>query len=318
VIITGVEPMTELRIPLLNATTTKKQGFDSGLYVRPATESERARWSVDPFIRDVVPHRVLPKIRAVLVCTDIDHSDESDAFYEDLLVWFGLASLSTGRLVEASFSEEWTRANDGTEDVSPDGGKRFGPPRYLRLSLPVAEAPPWNEAISLDGVADKIKPQLPMFRSERPFAGTFRFALARWFFSLNKYRRTLEDVVIDLSIALESLFVLDTEKEAVGLLFRKRITRFWWGDEGTKKQQNDLKNKIFDVYDVRSRIVHGSIVNRERLKVAHNILDQLVREVLTDFVMGKLDDFDPTSYWMPPYRESCMEHICVGSSCVIR
>ena len=59
-------------------------------------------------------------------------------------------------------------------------------------------------------------------------------------FSLNKYRRTLEDVVIDLSIALESLFVLDTEKEAVGLLFRKRITRFWWGDEGTKKQQNDL------------------------------------------------------------------------------
>lgn len=208
----------ELRIPLLNATASGTQDFGSGLTVRAATKSERSKWSEDPFIRDVVPHRVLPEIGAVLVCSGVNHSDETDPFWEDLLVWFGLASLWTGRAIEASFCEEWFPGDNAGEDAAPDEGQRFGPPRYLTLSLPVSEAPPWNHAVSLDGIAEKMKGQIPIFRSERPFAGTFRFALARWFWSLNKKRRTLEDVVIDLSIALESLFVLETERRG-----RRRI-----------------------------------------------------------------------------------------------
>ncbi|HEV2737316.1 MAG TPA: hypothetical protein VGU66_01945 [Candidatus Elarobacter sp.] len=310
--------MTELRIPLLNAITNSTEHFGAGFSVRAATELERANWSRDPFVRDVVPHRVLPEIRAVLVCAGVNHSEESDPFWEDLLVWFGLASLWTGRAVEASFCEEWFRANDGSEDAAPDGGQRFGPPRYLSLSLPVAEAPPWNRAISLDGVANKMIDQIPMFRSKRPFAGTFRFALARWFYSLNKKRRTLEDVVIDLSIALEALFVLETERGNIGQLLRERITSYWWGNEGTKKKHNSLKAKIVDVYDVRSRIVHGSMVDEERMQKARRILDELTREVLGDFVMGRLDNFDPTKYWMPPPEEPCMEQACVGVSCSLR
>jgi hypothetical protein len=310
--------MKELRIPLLNATTSEKQDFDCGFSVRPATDSERAQWSEDLFIRDVVPHRVLPEIRAVLVCTGVDYTDESHLFGEDLLVWFGLASLWTGRAVEAAFCYDWLRANDGSEYAAPDGGQRFGPPRYLPLALPVTEAPPWNRAISLDGLAKKMGLQIPMFRSKRPFAGTFRFALARWFWSLNKNRRTLEAAVIDLSIALESLFVLDTETDGIARLFRERITRFWLGDEGSNKQRKALTTQMCNVYDVRSRIVHGSIVDEERLTSARTTLDEVTREVVFDVIRGKLDNFDPRKYWMPPYREPCMEHVCIGASCLIR
>lgn len=307
--------MTELRIPLLNATTGTSQTFEAGFSIRPVSVSERAQWFQDPLIRDVVPHRVLPSINAVLVCEGVNHSDEADPFWEDVLVWFGLASLWTGRAVEASFCEEWWCANTNGENTGAIEGRRFGPPRYLTLSLPVSEAPPWNGPIVLAGLADKMKGQIDMFRSERPFAGTFRFALARWFWSLNRKRRTLEDAVLDLSIALESLFVLESEREGVGKLLRERLTRFWWREEGTKKQHNSLRAKINDVYDVRSRIVHGSVVHEERLRKARNILDQLIRQVLSDFIMGKLDNFEPRELWLPPHSEPCMNHICIGTYC---
>lgn len=100
-------------------------------------------------------------------------------------------------------------------------------------------------------------------------------------------------------------------------MLRERITRYWWGDEGTKKQYKALKAKIADVYNVRSRIVHGSVVDEARMQKARGILDEITREILADFVMGRLDDFDPTRLWMPSYSGPCMEHVCLGTSCAI-
>ena len=218
------------------------------------------------------------------------------------MVWFGLASLLTGRAVEAAFCEEWLRSDDGSDANEPDGGRRLAGPLYFRFSLPVTEAPPWNGPIALDGIAEHLRDQLPMFRSARPFAGTFRYALARWYTSLNKNRRTLEDAVVDLSIALEALFVVDDDRYEIASLMRERIARYWWAGEGTKRDLRMMKDHVHNVYDVRSRIVHGTIVHAERLSEARSILDEVVREVIIDFVTGKLDDFDPRRYWMPLKR----------------
>jgi hypothetical protein len=296
--------MTELRIPLLNARAADVVDFGSGFVVRPATEDERSRWADQPIIRDVVPHRVMPEIRSVLVCTGHGRyrPGQADSFEEELMVWFGLASLLTGRAVEAAFCEEWLRSDDGSDANEPDGGRRLAGPLYFRFSLPVTEAPPWNGPIALDGIAEHLRDQLPMFRSARPFAGTFRYALARWYTSLNKNRRTLEDAVVDLSIALEALFVVDDDRYEIASLMRERIARYWWAGEGTKRDLRMMKDHVHNVYDVRSRIVHGTIVHAERLSEARSILDEVVREVIIDFVTGKLDDFDPRRYWMPLKR----------------
>ncbi len=226
--------------------------------------------------------------------------DQADAFEEDLMVWFGLASLLTGRAVEAAFCEEWFRADDASDANEPDGGRKLGGVRYFPFSLPVTEAPPWNGPISLDETAAHVREELPMFRSAWSFAGTFRYALARWYTSLNKNRRTLEDAVVDLSIALEAIFVLDDETTLRARLMRERIARYWWADEGTKKNLRTMKGHVHNVYDVRSQIVHGAIVEAQKLSQARSILDEIVREVIGDFVSGKLDGFDPRMYWMPP------------------
>jgi hypothetical protein len=294
--------MTELRIPLLNARTAADLDFGSGFAVRAATEGERRRWADDRLIRDVVPHRVFPEIRSVLVCTGHGpyRPDHADEFEEDLMVWFGLASLWTGRAVEASFCEEWFPTKDRGDAHEHDGGTMLGSVRYFPLALPVAEAPPWNGPIALDAAAAHIREELPLFRSGRPFASTFRYALARWYMSLNKYRRTIEDAIVDLSIALEALFVLNQEKESTARLMRERIARYYCREGGTNKELRAMKDHVHNIYNVRSRIVHGDIVEEDKLADARMILDQIVRTVIADFVTGDLDDFDPTKYWIPP------------------
>ncbi len=293
--------MTELRIALLNARTAAVVDFGSGFVVRPATASEQSRWADDPFVRDVVPHRVLPEIRSVLVCSGRGSypPDRKSVFEEELMVWFGLTSLCTRRLVEASFCEEWYRANDENNSHSPDGGKMLGSVRYFRLALPVAEAPPWKGPIQLDAVATFLKDQLPLFRSNHPYTNTFRYALARWYASQNKYRRTLEDAVLDLSIALEALFIVDVDTHGISSLMRERISEYWCGKDRNGKELRTIQRHVNNIYDIRSRIVHGEIVEETRLSEARNILDEIARTVLQDFATGKLSDFDPTTYWMP-------------------
>lgn len=71
---------TELRIPLLNARISETEDFGCGFSVRPATDAERAAWGDDAFIRDVIPHRVIPSIPSVLICTGRNYQDDSDSY----------------------------------------------------------------------------------------------------------------------------------------------------------------------------------------------------------------------------------------------
>jgi hypothetical protein len=283
---------TELRIPLLNARATAEPlDFGSGFAVRRASGDEKQRWAEDPFIRDVVPHRVFPEVQSVLVCKGRSSYDEDNQnFAEDLMAWFGLTSLWRARAIEAAFGE-----------LFPVGGTtRVGHARYLFFSLPVSEAPDWRGTIALDEeLAGHLREQLPMFRSDHPFAGTFRYALARWFFSLNKTRRTKEDAVVDLSIALEALFVAEGELASAKLM-RERLANYLSQVTGYSARPRYIKELVHEAYSVRSLIVHGRIVDEKSLGDAHRALDEIVRKVLADFVMGQLERFDPTSYWLVP------------------
>lgn len=309
--------MLELRIPLLNAQCLEPVDYGRSISVRPANRLELDEWLNDPFVRDVVPHRLLPEIDTVLVhrgCTSYDPEDDAAVEVDEALTcWFGLASLFAGRAVEAAFSEQWFHVGDsaGERDQS------LGGPRYLSFSLPVSQAPAWNGRISLTESAQWVRDALPAFGTSHRYVGEFRFALARWFYSLNKHRRTLEDAVVDLSIALESLFVLDSEREGLERLMQERIARFWQAGEGSETELRGMMKRVRLAYDVRSRIVHGFIVDGAKLREAHNVLNQITRELLLDFVTGKLETFDPQTLWTPPRRDQCLGRICVGVSCKI-
>jgi hypothetical protein len=292
----------EFRIPLLNARTAVPQEYIGNFSTRSATALDNNRWRDNPFVRDVVPHRILPQIDTILVHSSPHNhvvGDAVEAFEEDLLCWFGLSSLHSGRLVEASFGEQWhlSARNSGIEGSA--SGIMLNPVRYLFFALPPSESPPWNGPIALDNSVEFVDKGLRWFYERTELSNTCRFVLARWLYSLNKHRRTLEDAILDLSIALESIFILDSERNDRARLLRERVARYWIGPSGSGSALRTIRKALWHSYNVRSRVVHGTIVSAEALKEAHDTLDQVLRELLLDFVNGNLEGFDPTAMWSP-------------------
>lgn len=289
----------------MNARADDVLVFGDRFSVRPVTESERMRWQTDVFVKDFVPHRVLPTISHVLVASNppLDVAQPDD-FERDLMVWFASAALYTGRLVEASFCETWARRSD----EPPDAGRIHGSIQYLPLAIPVSSAPPWQGPISLDAACDGIGRAIEKFRSDQPHTGIFRFAFSRWEQSLNKSRRTAEDAILDLTVALEAIFLLDEERSDRSKKLRERVAAFWCGQRSGKNAR-EIKNRIANVYDVRSRIVHGNVVDDKALTGAREYLDPILREVFNDFIYGELDNFDPRALWEPRLLEQAFSRV---------
>jgi hypothetical protein len=264
--------------------------------LRAAKADEMARWSRDEHVRDVVPHRVLPHVAWVLVAEHRGRSTEELEYY--LMAWFGSASLIAGREVEAAFSEEWVVGSDGSAHMLHNSIKLFP------LSLPVSSAPPWQGPIPLQGLQGGIVASVPRLRSGSQNARTFHFALSRWLYAQNRGRRSAEDAVLDLSIALEAIFIGRDERLPVAKAMRKRIAAFWCGTRsGTDARK--MRDAVHDAYDVRSMIAHGEVVEGARLDTARRLFDEILRETLLDFAGGGLDDFDPTILWVPPPTPRC-------------
>jgi hypothetical protein len=310
--------MIEWRIPLLNSVVLKTLVFSPHIFARRATDSECARWCEDPHIRDVVPHRILPEIRAVLVCR-YEREDEivTTSLDQDLMSWFASASLFSGRddPIDASFMEKWhMRDQDAI-----DGGQRINETiMYFPLSLPVAAAPHWQGHLLLDPLREPVTRALQKFSSDHKFAGNFRFSMSRWFLSLNKNRRSLEDAIIDLSVGLEALLIPGDERGDKAKALAERSCAFWYENEpdATVTSRKEFKNQIYRAYDVRSRITHGSIVDEIDLMNARERFDSLLRTLYAEFVGGRLDEFDPQAYWHSTHKQ-CFGWACEGVSCEI-
>lgn len=295
--------MLEWRIPLLNATCLTRLQYGKNLYVRKAKKLEIARWQNDSDVRDVVPYRVLPSIDSVLVChTDPTDSDD-DRLTRKLMVWFAAASLFAAptSLVEASFFERWHRRPAKRREQA-----RFRDLLIFPLSLPASFATPWRGPIQLDVGRHAVVQALRAFRAKHSHAIQFHFALSRWFYSLNMQRRTIEDAIIDLTIGLEAVFVLPSERGQKEQIVRERVAAFWFETEpsASKSRRKSFKWKISQAYKVRSSIVHGDILDPEALRRTRDVLDQIMRHVLYDFIAGYLSEWDPAAYWTPAQRTS--------------
>lgn len=286
----------ETRIPLLNASSDVPLDFGGGLSIRAVTPEEAARWSRDEHVRDVVPHRVFAEIRWLLIA---EHQGRKPEELEYLLMaFFGAASLLAGREVQAAFSEEVFVQPDGTETLV------HGTIRIFPLNLPVSSAPPWQGPIPLHGLCEAV------FTASNRFYGNglFRFALSRWLYAQNKSRRSAEDAVLDLSIALEAVFIGRDESDVnIAKTLRERICVFWSGSRSGKNARL-IRDKVHDAYEVRSLIAHGEVVADARLDAARKDLDMIVRETLLDFGGGALADFDPRTLWDAPTRECRARH----------
>ena len=296
--------MREWRIPLLNARSVKPLRYRKHFIVRKATARELKAWSANPFVRDVVPHRVLPEIYSVLVCRDprigSQHEDELD---RDLMVWFATSSLYSATPVEAAFVETWDRRQSDRYD----GGQPIEL-KIFPLSLPVGSARPWHGPIPLERVQRAVIDALDRFRSAHAYAGAFRFALSRWFQSLNKQRRTLEDAVVDLVIALEAVFILENERGEKEEFLAERISGFWFETEpqASTNRRKSFRWKVRKAYKIRSCVVHGNIMEETELEWARTFLDLVLRELLGDFIAGHLQAFDPRTFWRTQGHDSAL------------
>jgi hypothetical protein len=123
--------------------------------------------------------------------------------------------------------------------------------------------------------------------------------------------------VIDLDIALEALVIPDSERGNKTEALSERISRFWCIDdpEPSKRKLKSFKSKVIRAYDVRSRIVHGGLVNTEDLKETRSLFDNVLRQLFCDFIEGRIEMCDPLTYWKPPSQEPCLKHVCVGGHC---
>jgi len=204
------------------------------------------------------------------------------------MAFFGAASLIAGREVEAAFSEDWFVQSDGSERVVRGSIKVFP------LNLPVSSAPPWQGLVPLHGLREAISTACEGFYGN----GLFRFALSRWLYAQNKSRRSAEDAVLDLSIALEAIFIGRDERLPIAKAMRERIAAFWCGARRGKDARR-MRDAVYDAYDVRSMIVHGEVIKSTRLATARTLFDEILRETLLDFASGGLEGFDPTTLWRP-------------------
>lgn len=282
--------MREWRIPILNACSAGALRYGSLFKVRSVTAREVDAWKNDATIRDIVPHRVLPEIRSVLVCQDsrIDSRGEEN-LDEALIVWLASSTLYSGHSpVEVAFVQTWDRPKASRYD----GGEPIEL-KLFPLSLPVSLALPWHGAMRLERGRRMVTMALKRFASRHAHAGALRFALARWYQSLNTQRRTLEDAVVDLAIALEAVFISQDERGDKESLLTPRISSFWFQTDPTasNNKKKSFQWKVRQAYKIRSRVVHGAIVELEELKLARNVLDSVLRELFADFIGGYLTDF---------------------------
>jgi hypothetical protein len=161
--------------------------------------------------------------------------------------------------------ERWFRKKNDRVD----SGLWFGW-MTLPLLLPIATAPPWQWPISLHLTAAPVRKALREFPRAKP---SFHYALSRWFQALNNTRRSLEDAVVDLSIAAEAIFILEDERDDKERILRDRMSQYWfkYDKAATKQQVGKFTSHVFSMYDIRSKIVHGIIPRKAQLEKARGV-----------------------------------------------
>lgn len=96
----------------------------------------------------------------------------------------------------------------------------------------------------------------------------------------------------------KSVFILQDERGDKDELLRERLSAFWFETEpdASNKRRRSFKWKIHEAYKMRSRIVHGDILDEEALRSTRNFLDQIMRQLLHRFHRWVLESVRP--HWL--------------------
>jgi hypothetical protein len=190
-----------------------------------------------------------------------------------------------------------------------DGGHKVHQTiKLFPLALPVSAAPEWHgQPIPIARTAKPVRLALKRFRLNNRATLAFRFAFSRWLQAQNGLRRTREDAVVDLAIALESIFILPTEFDGKAKLLRKRLHAFWYEHDttATRKEKDAFVKQVDHAYNIRSRVAHGDIPDPKDLEKAQDFLNHVLRTTFGEFIYGRLSRFNPLAYWKPPKVKLC-------------
>ena len=119
-----------------------------------------------------------------------------------------------------------------------------------------------EEAIRLYRILE-IFDQKPMGQYNQKTKGIFQIAIERW--RQSKTYQNSENKIIDLGIALESLYLSGTESKNE-IRFRFSLHAAWHlGEDKEHREEADLK-KFKAIYDWRSAVVHGRRTARRELE----------------------------------------------------
>lgn len=142
---------------------------------------------------------------------------------------------------------------------------------YLKRSLD-------GDPILFAGRTQQIFQQLLQHEGQFPTV-----AYRRYLLSLEK--ETLEDQLLDLWIALESIFVPDGKKGEIMYKLRYRIAYFF---ADTFQERQTISAFVRESYNHRSEIVHSGKVIGESLKEEVRTLRRMVRAALINMFLERL------------------------------
>lgn len=133
-----------------------------------------------------------------------------------------------------------------------------------------------SERWSFEGGASKTLTEWWTKSIAGPNAEIVRWPLRR--FGVAKQRAFVEDRLVDLAIALEAIFVEESDSQRnTRALIAGRANRLLGGDRVTRKHRT---SRLLAAYDTRSDLVHGRLPPEDEVEAAAASLESVLREAL--------------------------------------
>lgn len=241
---------------------SSKVVIDEGIEIRPSTLSDIAQQAPygsesNSFEGEYLPPAFLiaikDKVDAISCITDsLGFNDTCADQIEDVITALRLHQHQyVGRGNIISWNTNLTRSRSFRQERVDSNVI------LLRTSLP-PELPPY---ILKETDYDSVRSIYHLLRNS-PVKEKLRIALSR--FNASYQRNDAHERIIDLIVVLESLFGEETvgQSTEVGYRLRMRAARYL-GDNLTDRRR--IKDFISRVYEVRSKIIHGSARDAENL-----------------------------------------------------
>lgn len=269
-------------VPLLNARLVEgAENLIDGFAVRPSDEAVRTMQAPQGFPPALSDHAILTYqgLGSGLVCFD-------SAFIQRAELLLALIELKLQARLWYPFIEAEARMDAGP---NPDSYFRIGSTAILPSAGDFQRPPDDMVELYADDLA-AVAHAYGNLRKDLKAERRARLAILRW--SRARRRSADEDAVIDAWIGLEALYCDDIE--SIRVEAAARIAQYIvMGTDGSGRTAVafDLTRSLafkwaYQAYGVRSRIVHGDLVQGKGLEIARGRSEELLESTLRSLVFG--------------------------------